>query len=293
MPVKKRSKKIHWVALFLGFLLFLIGGASAWNVYVKTVVRESRLDAALKQASTSEQSGPDLGVREFGEAKRLLLDGELVAARDRLRYLLEYFGDSQAADRAKALLTDINLDLVLSDIPTPEKVEYTVKSGDALSRIARNGETSIDYILRANGLLSPVIHPDQVLFLLPLGFRLELDLGNESLEVLDSQGNWFAEFPVAVGAMLPDFPASGTADLAQKSSILDDRVIGFDDPSYLDAEKVLRFSMPGLIIRSLSDDSRIPADGEASGEVGIFMDAVDMRELFTILRPGTALEWSS
>jgi LysM repeat protein len=47
--------------------------------------------------------------------------------------------------------------------PKPKAVNYTVKSGDTLGRIASRNGTSLSALRRANGISGDLIRPGQVL----------------------------------------------------------------------------------------------------------------------------------
>ncbi|MEQ1841804.1 MAG: LysM peptidoglycan-binding domain-containing protein, partial [Verrucomicrobiales bacterium] len=153
--------------------------------YVEQVVKpETAALQTIKEHQKAPDSGPDPGAKEYEAAAALIRQGELVPARDRLAYLMRYYPESARFVEAKRVLGEINLDLLISDSPAPGKYKYTVKSGDnGLGAVAGRHKTTVDYIMRANGLTGAVIHIGDEYWLSPLLFALEAKLGKRELTV--------------------------------------------------------------------------------------------------------------
>jgi LysM repeat protein len=99
------------------------------------------------------------------------------------------------------LLGEVNTQIFFSKESSPRKTEYTVKSGDALSSIARKLESSTEMIVRVNDLDSTLIRPGEKLLVPQLDFTVTIDLPRDRVVVHDSRG-FFTQYPIA-GADLP------------------------------------------------------------------------------------------
>ncbi|MDF1659052.1 MAG: hypothetical protein P1U58_15655 [Verrucomicrobiales bacterium] len=109
---------------FLAFfaLLICVGGvAGAYFYWKKYAEPEMGVVAQIEGTAEVMKEKPDLGKRHFDEAIELLREGELVSARDRLRYLMTYFPESKTFNEAKRVVGEVNLDLLISKIPQPKK----------------------------------------------------------------------------------------------------------------------------------------------------------------------------
>ena len=171
--------RIKFLLAFFALLICVGGIGGAYFYWKKFAQPEIDVNRHISgKGSTLER--PDLGKRHFDAALALLREGELVSARDRLLYLMQYFPESATYVEARRIVGEVNMDLLLSRIPMPGKTEHTVRRGEALITIASRSKTTIDYIMRANGKTSEFIFPDEVLTVYPLDFRVAIDLAKKT-----------------------------------------------------------------------------------------------------------------
>jgi len=243
------------------------------------IERELKKDVEVK-----ERDAPDLGIREFEQIAELLKKGETMTARERLYYLMEYYPDSAALPEARRIVGEINSDLLLSKIPLDGKAEYTVKSGDALAAIARNHNTTIDYIMRANGRISSVIHPGDRLTVYPLEFEMVIGKSEQMLR-LELGGLFFKEYPVVRFVLPPQLKPPVKTEIKDRVAWFGENRVLFNDKNYLKSKKWIQTAHPGLIIR--------PFNGSDGGQqdFGILVAPEDMEELFTLVRVSTPLKF--
>lgn len=269
---------------FLAFLALLIcgGGIGGAYFYWKKFA-EPEIGVTRQIDGTAEflKEKPDLGKRHFDEAIELLKEGELVSARDRLRYLMTYFPESKTYDEAKRVVGEVNLDLLISNIPQPRKTIYTVSRGDALVTIARKNQTTIDYIMRANGKTTGLIYPDEELVVYPLAFRVEIDLEKELVTVFDDD-LYFKQYEIIGTNLPPGVKGPTSTTIQEKVAWFGDRPLNFTDANYLNCSKWMRTGKIGLFIREGTTDT----DDSRSNSYGVMVSKADMEELFTILRTG-------
>ena len=269
---------------FLAFfaLLICVGGvAGAYFYWKKFAEPEIGVVAQIEGTAEKLKEKPDLGKRHFDAAIELLEEGELVSARDRLRYLMTYFPESKTFEEAKRIVGEVNLDLLISPIPQPEKRIYTVRRGDALVAIARREPTTIDYIMRANGKTTSLIYPDEELVVYPLGFRVEIDLEQESVTVFD-EDLFFKEYAIVGTNLPPEVSAPTSTSIQEKVAWFGDRPLNFTDANYMNCSKWIRTGRIGLFLRAGKPDG----EEDNSSSFGVKVARADMEELFTILRTG-------
>lgn len=267
---------------FFALLICLGGVAGAYFYWKKFAEPEIVVVQQIEGTADVLKEKPDLGKRHFDEAMELLRDGELVSARDRLRYLMTYFPESKTFGEARRIVGEVNLDLLISNIPQPRKTIYTVRRGDALVTIARRSETTIDYIMRANGKTTSLIYPDEELFVYPLNFRVEIDLEASMITVFD-EDLYFKEYPIVGTNLPPEVRAPISTSIQEKVAWFGDRPLNFTDANYMNCSKWIRTAKIGLFIREGK------AEGEESNSTafGVKVAKPDMEELFTILRTGS------
>ncbi len=272
---------------FLAFLALLIcvgGVGGAYYYWKKFAEPEIGVVAQIEGTAEVMKEKPDLGKRHFDEAVELLKEGELVSARDRLRYLMTYFPESKTYDEAKRVVGEVNLDLLISNIPQPEKSIYTVQRGDALVTIARRNQTTIDYIMRANGKTTSLIYPDEELVVYPLEFRVEIDLEDKIITVFDDE-LFFKEYEIVGTNLPPDVKAPTSTTIQEKVAWFGDRPLNFTDANYMNCSKWIRSGKIGLFIR----EGKPEGEEDDSNAFGVKVAKADMEELFTILRTGARM----
>jgi LysM repeat protein len=233
---------------------------------------------------------PDLGKREYLAAAELLKDGELMAARDRFYYLMEFYPESAYYRDAKRIVGEINLDLLISKLPIPSKTEYVVKRGDALVSIARRNECTIDYIMRANGRSTHLIYPGDRLTVYPLDFEVVIRLNNETLTV-KKDGRFLKEYAILDTQLPPILKPPVETTISEKVAWNEGRPVYFSSKDYMNCTKWIRTKKIGLFIRAY--DPAVAAEKEesdgqtASTNYGVMVAKSDLEELFTILRTGS------
>jgi LysM repeat protein len=228
---------------------------------------------------------PDLGKRHFDAAIALLKDGELVSARDRLLYLMQYFPESATYDEARRIVGEVNMDLLLSKIPTPGKVEHKVRRGEALVTIASRNQTTIDYIMRANGKTSEFIFPDEPLTVYPLNFRVEISLGKGTVTVFDGEA-LFKEYKILDRNLPADLKAPVSTTVSERVAWYGDQPVNFTHPAYMSCAKWIRTGKIGLFIRQANPGG----EGGESRPYGVMVANEDLEEIFTILRNGSKVD---
>src|SRR4051812_31944622 len=122
--------------LFVLFLALIIFGGAAffgYNLFFKeqiAVEKEQRGEVPVEPRA-------DISLPEFQAAAKLRQENKLPEARNALLIFLQKYPSGQHVDEAKDLLGEVNIDILLSRTPSPEKEEYIVRPGDVLQNVAR------------------------------------------------------------------------------------------------------------------------------------------------------------
>ncbi|MEM9280608.1 MAG: LysM peptidoglycan-binding domain-containing protein [Verrucomicrobiota bacterium] len=273
--------RFKFLLAFLAFLVCaagMIGAYYYWEKFARPQISVNR----HFEGGEGKKEKPDLGKRHYDEAIRLLEEGELVSGRDRLLYLMEYYPESATFAEAKRVAGEVNLDLLISPIPQPRKGTHEVRRGEALVTIARRHNTTIDFMMRANGKTTSLIYPDEELIVFPLDFRVEISLVDGTLTVYDGD-EFFKEYTILETNLPPEVRPPVSTSVSEKVAWDIDRPVNFTDVNYLDCSKWARTAKIGLFIREKSENS---LEG-SSAPFGVMVAKTDMEELFTILRVGS------
>jgi LysM repeat protein len=155
-------------------------------------------------------------VKKLKQAQSLVREGELNEARALLVNALITAPKSPVTRELRDLLGDVNTQIFFSKEPSPRKIEYTVKRGDALSLIARTLQSSAEAIIRVNDLESTLIRPGEKLFVPQLDFTITIDLPRSRVVVHDSRG-FFTQYPIASADLPPTRQPTIQTKVAAKS----------------------------------------------------------------------------
>jgi LysM repeat protein len=300
----KVAFQLKILALFiaLGFVAAIaLGALYLWRNYF---VAEN----IVRGAEPENLPTPDPGARLYEEAVDLLKKDEPEAARSMLFDLVRHFVDSARYDEAKRLIGELNADELLSEALGNGKKEYVVQRGDSLLLIANRNETTVDFLFRANGLVNTSLHPGDRLIVAPLSFEVIVSNSTGTVTLL-RDGKFFREYLAEDIRLPPTLRLPALSQISDKSARIDGRAIQGTDRRYMEAERWLGCSSPGLVFRTESPpappDPALPtAAGEDSAaqdppasppalpdlEPGIILDTPDMMELFTLLRTGTVVK---
>lgn len=125
--------------------------------------------------------------------------GQLVQARQAYLNALRHIEDAQLRRDVEKRLEPINIELLLSPRPMPEKKEYLVRRGDSLGVIAnRNGTTTL-LLQKNNRLMNPnLIKAGDRLLVFTGSFEMEASKSARDL-VVYMNGEFFKRYPVGTG----------------------------------------------------------------------------------------------
>ena len=277
--------RFKFLLAFIALLICGGGVAGAYFYWKKFAQPELVVNRHISGKGGGTLERPDLGKRHFDAALALLKEGELVSARDRLLYLMQYFPESATYDESRRIVGEVNLDLLLSKIPMPGKVEHKVRRGEALVTIASRNQTTIDYIMRANGKTSEFIFPDELLTVYPLRFRVEISLGKGTVTVFDGEA-LFKEYQILDRNLPADIKAPVATTVSERVAWHGDQPVNFTHPAYMSCAKWIRTGKIGLFIRQ----SNPGGEGGESRPYGVMLANENLEELFTILRVGSKVD---
>lgn len=289
----------------LGILGLAIVGVTYF--FERVIKPEKVALQTIKRQQEAPETVPDPGAREFEAALGFIKAGDTESARQRLAHVLRYYPESAKYGEAKRVLGEINLDLLLSEAPMPGKIRYVVKSGDAgLSAIASRYKTTVDTIVRANGLTGNVIHPGDEYWLMPLIFTLEARLARRELIVYriePGEGEegapageggsvapvevFFKSYPILDANLPPTVKLPSAAEISDKPAWLaNGKRASFGSAGYHAAHRWLQTSRPGLVVQAAPEE---PERAAVERNAGLLLAPGDMNELYTYIRTGTEL----
>jgi len=111
----------------------------------------------------------------LGEARDLEEKNKLVEAKGKYQKLVAEHSNSPEVMAWQKKMEEINMKLLFTAMPAPQSVEYTIKPGDTLIKIAREHNTTPELIMKCNGLADTKIMPGRKLKVWTAPFTIFVD----------------------------------------------------------------------------------------------------------------------
>jgi LysM repeat protein len=273
---------MKWLfALLLALVIF--GGAYyfSYNVLFKQEIalqKEQRGDIPTTPA-------PDTSLPEFQAAAKLRQDGKLPEARDALMAFIQRYPNGQHFEEAKDLLGAVNIDILFSPVPSPEKQEYVVKKGDVIARVAQKMRTTPELIMRTNNLNSTMLRIGEKLLISAPDFSLFIQTKPKVI-VLLNHGNFFKQYHIQEEKLPPRPPARVATKVAEVMAWKDGKRVGFGTREYQTSTRWIRLANGAYTIYAIPDAFH-PAANQAPPPLGLGISASDAEELSTLVNGKT------
>ena len=281
--------------IFATFIVF--GGLGVGYYFLKDWLEDRQGPAPSEVAlekivQDNEMIGFEPGQREFNRALELIALQKLDEAREKLLFIQNLYPDSSYGPEARRILGEINLDEILSVENMTNKKTHIVRPGEGYLRIATENETTLDSIMFLNGLLDlRALHTGDELIVMPLDFKLVIDLGHKRVELFhrdqEKKEHVFAkDYPIQrldIGRMPTRTLQSR---ISRKQGELNGRAIQPTSPSYRHSIKILGFNAGNTFLQLRP----IPEEGSDEPGRGIFLLPSDMEELTMLIRIGNEVE---
>ncbi|HET9418517.1 MAG TPA: LysM peptidoglycan-binding domain-containing protein [Chthoniobacterales bacterium] len=260
------------IALLLALLIF--GGA--WIGY-NVVFHEDIQVRKEERGEVAPAPTPDISLPEFQAAAKLRQDGKLIEARDALSAFILKYPSGLHTEEAKDLLGEINVDILLSRIPSPEKEEYIVKPGDVLAKISHKLKTTPELIMRMNNMSSTMLHIGERLLISHPDLSMVIERKGK-LVVLLNHGAFFKQYHVLEEKLSPRQPPKVNTKVAEIMAWRDGRRVGFGTKEFIGSTRWIRLGTPAYTIYSVPDSAH-PNVGQPPPAQGIGLAATDVEEL--------------
>src|SRR5256885_4541084 len=239
--------------LFVLLLALIIFGGAAWFGY-NTFVKE---EIALKKEQRGEVTPPpqpDISLPEFQAAVQLRQDGKLSEARDALVAFIQKYPSGKHLEEARDLLGEVNVDILLSRHPSPEKTEYVVKPGDVLAKISRKLKTTPELIMRMNNMSSTMLHIGERLLISHPDFSIVIQRKANLLVVLN-HGGFFKQYHLLEEKLPAKVPSKVTTKVAEVMAWNGGKRVGFGTKEFIGSTRWIRLGSQTYTIYSMTDSA--------------------------------------
>jgi lipoprotein-anchoring transpeptidase ErfK/SrfK len=196
------------------------------------------------------------------------------------KWLADYPNSELAADAEKTLGA-INIQIVMTPVPAPEKVDYTILAGDSLDKIARKFNTTVDLLQKSHHLTSSIIRPGDRLRIYQAKFSVVVDKEKNTLTLFDD-GKLFKVYRVGTGqyGLTPVGDFKIVDRIPHPAWFKDGKVIPYGDTNNVLGTHWLKLNIPGYGIHGTWEPDSIGKQSSA-GCVRLLNEEVE--ELFVLL----------
>ncbi len=283
-PIHNRSlPSMKW--LFVLLLALIIFGGAAWFGY-NSFVKEEMAVKKEQRGEVPPAPTPDISLPEFQAAAQLRQEGKLTEARDAFIAFIQKYPAGLHAEEARDLLGEVNVDILLSRHPSPEKMEYVVKSGDVLAKISRKLKTTPELIMRMNNMSGTMLHIGEHLLISHPDFSILIQR-KANLVVLLNRGAFFKQYHVREAKLSPKQPSKITAKVAETMAWKGGKRVGLGSKDYISSTRWIRFAgAPGYTLYSMPDSAH-PSLDQPPPPVGLGLTASDVEELSSLVNNRT------
>lgn len=266
--------------LFVLFLAVVIFGGAAffgYNLFFKQDIAVQK----ERKGELPQEPKIDISLPEFQAAAKLRQDGKISEARAALLAFIARFPSGPHTEEAKDLLGEINVDILLSRTPSPEKQEYIVQKGDVLQNVARKVKSTPELIMRMNNMNSTMLHIGEKLLISHPEFSLFVQR-KAKLAVLLDHGNFFKQYHIQEEKLGPKQPPKVTTKVAEVMAFRDGKRVGFGTREYVGSTRWIRLGSPSYTLYSVADGAH-PNLEQPPPPSGIGLAAGDVEELSSLV----------
>ena len=273
--------------LFVLLLALVIFGGAAWFGY-NTFVKEEIEFKKEQRGEVPPEPVPDFSLPEFQAAAKLRQEGKLAEARDALIAFIQKYPAGLHLGEAKDLLGEVNVDILLSRYPSPEKTEYVVKPGDVLAKIARKLKTTPELIMRMNNMSGTMLRIGERLLISRPDFSIAIQR-KANLVVLLNHGVFFKQYHVREAKLPPKQPPTITAKVAETMAFKGGKRVGLGSKEYIGSTRWIRFAGAPAYTLYSTPDAAHPNLDQPPPPSGLGLAASDVEELSGLVNNGTSV----
>ena len=273
--------------LFVLFLAVVIFGSAAFFGY-HIIIKPELAVRAEQKAEAPDESRNDIGLPEFQAAAKLRQEGKLAEARAALTAFLQKYPSGFRSEEAKDLLGNVNMDILLSKYPSPEKQIYIVKSGDVLARVAAKTKTTPELIMRTNNLSGSMLHIGDRLLISHPEFSLFIQRKEQTVVLLD-KGAFFKRYRAHSVKLTPNQPPRVVTRVAETMAWRNGKRVGFGTKEYIGSARWIRLAAPGYVLYAQPTSATAQPGGVPPPPNGFGLTPPDVEELSGLVNSKTAV----
>jgi lipoprotein-anchoring transpeptidase ErfK/SrfK len=238
------------------------------------------------QANRVEEKGSDDSVNVlYQEARDLETKKEWLQAKDAYKNIIRNHFDFDKIEETQKRLEALNINIILSNLETPQSIIHVVEKGDSLSKIGQKYNVTMALIKKSNNLKDDVIRIGQRLRIWQEPFSVFVDKSQNKM-ILRSGDEVVKVYTVATGANNSTPVGNFVIDtkLVDPVWFKSGAVIPAGSPQNELGARWMGFDMAGYGIHGTIDPGSL---GQQATAGCIRMSNEDVIELYDLLPMGT------
>ncbi len=251
-----------------------------------TDVKQGVIEELVSTRETPPPAMAERGPMLLAQAQRLRKQSDLLGTREACLEILRDSRNRPAREAAEGILDAVDIELILSPRPMPEKIEYTIKSGDTLGELAKKYGTTVDLIQKGNNVSGSLIRVGDRYRVLSGQFSITVDRSKNTL-TLYLNDQYFKRYAVGTGK----FDKTPTGDFKITDRIAqptwwkpDGKAIPFGDKANVLGTHWLSLDIRGYGIHGTWEPDTIGRQASA-GCIRLLNEEIE--ELYTLVPIGT------
>lgn len=265
-------------------VLIIIAAAGIAMLFVVLGKRKKSPPETITSVSLAK---PSLGSASklAAQAKDLELKGNFSEAKILYQKLINFYPNTKEMMRWQKKLEDLNMKLLFSPVVTSKSILREIKPGDTLTKIAKEFNTTVELIMRANRMIDDKLVPGRKLKVWNSPFSILVDK-SQNILILKSEEEILKTYIVSTG-MNNSTPA-GTFTITNKlinpTWFKAGAVVAAGSADNLLGTRWLGFNLPGYGIHGTTDPASL---GKQVTQGCVRMANAEVEELFSIVPNGT------
>jgi lipoprotein-anchoring transpeptidase ErfK/SrfK len=238
-----------------------------------------------KLSLNSKSPTGDSAYSLLNQAKGLEKKADLLNEKEVYAKLVNEFSGSKNVMNWQKKIEDLNIKLLFSSAITPKSTLYEIKPGDTVAKIAREFKTTVDLIMKSNGLANDKILPGRKIKVWTAPFNILVDKSNNIL-LLKSDEEIIKSYVVATGKnnSTPVGNFKITNKLMNPTWFKAGAVVPPDSAENVLGTRWMGFNLAGYGIHGTTEPQSL---GKQVTQGCVRMSNSDVEELYSIIPAGT------
>lgn len=265
-------------------IIFVLLGLFLLPRFIKKSPGISQFPSEQTTGQASESAGANID-SYLKEAEAFEQHGSLLEAKEIYKRLMETQLSAKQMSAVQSRLENINVKILLSGINIEQSQLYEVKPGDVLINIAKEFNTTVESIAKANNIKENAIYPGMKLRILKGNFSIFVDKSQNVL-ILKLNDEVVKTYSVSTG--VNNSTPVGIYKIVNKIVnppwYKDNKLIPPTSPENILGSRWLGFNLPGYGIHGTTQPQDI---GKQITNGCVRMKNEDVEELYSLVPTGT------